>query len=161
MEEENNDSTQTLARLQEHYKEMRCLEESNDAHTKNLTENKDVQDKEEKKFKFTKLIFLAIIKNQAVKTFGASSMHGLNNMIRTDSILVRIFYTILVMAGMAGAIYFCYSSSKSYFNYDVTTSIVAVRSVIYNIKTLSNKSNKSLSLLALCLLISLQSLYAM
>jgi hypothetical protein len=47
-------------------------------------------------------------------------------MVRSDSWVIKAYWLLLFMGGVGGGLYFCYISSKSYFEYEVTVSIKAV-----------------------------------
>lgn len=88
--------------------------------------NKRTNDDLIDKFIRNNMVLFNLMKLGAKKTFRDSTMHGLSNACRTENLCVRIFWTILALTSGAFAIFFCYTSSKSYFQYDVSVTIEPV-----------------------------------
>lgn len=67
-----------------------------------------------------------LAKQSAYRTYSDSKVHGVSNILKNESWILRVFWIVLLLTSTGFALYFCYLSSKSYFNYDVSVSIEAV-----------------------------------
>ena len=57
------------------------------------------------------------------EVYSESTMHGLPRVISTSNWIVRVFWLICFLGGLAASAYFTYLSTKSFFNYEVTVSL--------------------------------------
>lgn len=69
---------------------------------------------------------LAMFKATFLEVYVDSTIHGPHNIIASRNIIVKIMWALLMMAGLASTIIFCYWSTKSFFDYDVTVSIETI-----------------------------------
>ena len=63
------------------------------------------------------------IKDEFKEWLSSSTSHGLPNIARTNSKILRLLWTISFLASTAGCAYLLYLSAASYLNYDVVTKI--------------------------------------
>jgi amiloride-sensitive sodium channel subunit alpha/amiloride-sensitive sodium channel subunit gamma len=63
------------------------------------------------------------LKDEFKEWLSSSTSHGLPNIARTKSKILRLLWAVSFLASTAGCIYLLYLSAVSYFNYDVVTKI--------------------------------------
>jgi hypothetical protein len=67
-----------------------------------------------------------LAKNVAKEVFVNTSCHAVPNILRTHRWGLKLIWLLVFIAGNVLALYFCFLSSKSYFNYDVTISVESI-----------------------------------
>ena len=50
-----------------------------------------------------------------------STMHSLPNLVRNESILIKIISLVVLLGGIAGCAYFYYQAISGFLNFDVNT----------------------------------------